>query len=146
VTVNYDEGVFVGYRFYDQFGQTPLFPFGFGLSYTTFRYSDLQTEHSGEKATVRFKVTNSGPREGAEVAQLYLGFPPAAAEPPKQLRGFEKVRLKPGESKVVSIALDRSSVSAWDTGSGQWKVFAGAYSVMAGGSSRDLPLKGTLNW
>jgi beta-glucosidase len=145
MTVNYSEGVFVGYRFYDAIGQTPLFPFGFGLSYTSFRYSDLQVEHAaGEQATVRFKVTNTGAREGAEVAQLYLGFPAAAEEPPKQLRGFEKVRLKRGESKIVSMPLDHDSFAVWDRDSGGWKVFPGAYTAMVGGSSRDIALRGTL--
>ena len=143
-TVHFDEGVFVGYRFYDAHNQTPLFPFGFGLSYTTFRYGDLQVEHaSGEQATVRVKVTNTGSREGAEVAQLYLGFPAAAEEPPKQLRGFEKLRLKPGESKVATMPLDRTSLAAWDTGTSQWTVFPGTYSVMVGSSSRDIALRGS---
>jgi beta-glucosidase len=146
MTVNYDEGAFVGYRFYDAHNQTPLFPFGFGLSYTSFRYSDLQVNHSsGEQAAIHFKLTNTGSREGAEVAQLYLGFPAAAQEPPKQLRGFEKVNLKPGESKVISLNLDSESLSAWDEDAGKWKVFPGAYSVMVGGSSRDIALRGALN-
>ena len=88
MTVNFNEGVLVGYRFYDAKNQQPLFPFGFGLSYTTFRYSDLQVAHaSGHDVTVRVKVANTGARDGAEVAQLYLGFPTAAEEPPRQLRG-----------------------------------------------------------
>ena len=146
MTVNYDEGVFVGYRFYDANGQTPLFPFGFGLSYTSFTYSDLQVEHTAAaRATVRFKVINTGSREGAEAAQLYLGFPAAAEEPPKQLRGFEKFTLRPGESKIVSIALDSDSFAAWDRNAGRWRVFPGTYTVMVGGSSRDIALRGTLD-
>jgi beta-glucosidase len=144
MTVNFDEGVMVGYRFYDQYNQTPLFPFGFGLSYTTFKYSDLQVEHtSGEQATVKVKVTNTGTREGAEVAQLYLGFPAAAEEPPKQLKGFEKLRLKPGESKVATMKLDAESLAAWDNDTSRFKVFPGAYSVMVGGSSRDIAVRGS---
>jgi beta-glucosidase len=143
MTVNYDEGVFVGYRFYDAKGQTPLFPFGFGLSYTSFRYSDLKVDHtSDEQAAVSFSVTNTGSREGAEVAQLYLGFPAAAEEPPKELRGFEKLTLKPGETKVVSMHLDRDSLAAWVQTVGDWRVFPGAYSVMVGSSSRNIALRG----
>ena len=145
-TVNYDEGILAGYRFYDANGQTPLFPFGFGLSYTSFRYSDLRVDHpSGHEATIRFQVTNSGSREGAEVAQLYLGFPTAAAEPPKQLRGFEKIRLKRGESKVLSIHLASDSFAAWDEEAARWVVFPGDYSVMVGSSSRDILLRGAIH-
>jgi beta-glucosidase len=145
MTVNFAEGVLVGYRWYDAKNQEPLFPFGYGLSYTTFRYSNLQIEHDGgEQATVRVRVTNAGTREGAEVVQLYLGSPAAAEEPPKQLKGFEKVLLKPGEWKVVTMKLDKDSLAAYDTERHSWKVYPGTYSVMVGSSSRDLPLKGTL--
>ncbi len=144
MTVNFNEGVQVGYRYYDANNQEPLFPFGHGLSYTTFRYSGLEVSHaSGEQASVRVKVTNTGGREGAAVAQLYLGYPAAAQEPPKVLRGFEKLRLKPGESKVATMALDRESLAAWDADTNQWKVYPGIYSVMVGSSSREIALKGT---
>jgi beta-glucosidase len=139
ITVNFDEGVFVGYRFYDAHNQTPLFPFGFGLSYTTFRYSDLQVSPS----RVSVKVMNSGTREGAEVLELYLGFPPEAGEPPKQLKGFEKLRLKPGESKVATMTLDNNSISAWDSDTGKWRIYPGSYGVMVGSSSRDIALTGS---
>ena len=102
MTANFDEGVLVGYRWYDAKGQEPLFPFGFGLSYTTFKYSDLQVSKAGDETTVKVKVTNSGKVAGAEIVQLYIGCPAAAEEPPKQLRGFDKVQLKPGESKTVT--------------------------------------------
>jgi beta-glucosidase len=144
MTVNYAEGVLVGYRWYDAKNQEPLFPFGYGLSYTTFRYEELQVEHSGgEQAVVKVRVTNTGSRAGAEVVQLYLGSPAAAEEPPKQLKGFEKVWLKPGESKIVSMKLDNDNLAAWDTDSHSWKIFPGTYSVMVGGSSRDIRLKGS---
>jgi beta-glucosidase len=143
-TVNYSEGVLVGYRWYDAKNAEPLFPFGFGLSYTAFRYSDLQIEQKGrEQVTVKARVTNSGKREGAEVVQLYLGSPAAAEEPPKQLKGFEKVLLKPGESKIVTMQLDKEALAAWDPEIHGWKVYSGAYSVMVGSSSRDIRLKGT---
>ena len=142
MTANYSEGVLVGYRFYDAKNQEPLFPFGYGLSYTTFRYDDLQVRRTGDaQATVAARVTNTGTREGAEVVQLYLGSPAAAEEPPKQLKGFEKIVLKPGESKVVTMKLIRDSFSAWDTESHDWKIYPGTYSIMVGSSSRDIRLR-----
>jgi beta-glucosidase len=123
---NYSEGVLVGYRWYDAKNQTPLFPFGFGLSYTSFQYSGARVEHkAGDDATVSVRVTNSGKRAGAEVVQLYLGFPAEAAEPPQQLKGFERVELKPGESKVVTMAVNKDSLAAWDEGGHAWKVYPG---------------------
>ena len=144
MTANYSEGVLVGYRYYDAKNQEPLFPFGYGLSYTTFRYGDLQLERAGdERVTVKVRVTNTGTRDGAEVVQLYLGSPAAAEEPPKQLKGFEKILLKPGESKVVAMKLDTNSLAAWDTESHAWKVYPGTYSIMVGSSSRDIRLRGS---
>ena len=143
MTVNYSEGVLVGYRWYDAKNQEPLFPFGFGLSYTSFRYGNLQIEQDGnERAMVKVQVTNVGKRRGAEVVQLYIGCPAAAEEPPKQLKGFEKIWLEPGEEETVTMKLDRNSLAAWDAESGAWKVHSGSYSVMVGGSSRDIRLKG----
>ena len=143
MTVNYSEGVNVGYRWYDAKNQEPLFPFGHGLSYTAFRYDDLKVEHSGgDEAVVKARITNTGKREGAEVVQLYLGSPAAAQEPPKQLKGFEKIMLKPGEGRIVTMKLDRNSLAAWDTESHAWRVYPGTYSIMVGSSSRDIRLKG----
>jgi beta-glucosidase len=142
--VNYNEGLLVGYRWYDAKNQTPLFPFGYGLSYTTFRYSDLKIERgAGDLTTIKVKITNAGTCEGAEVVQLYLGDPVAAGEPPKQLKGFEKVWLKPGESKSVSMALNRDSLSIWDAEAHGWKLVPGTYTVNLGSSSRDIRLKGS---
>jgi beta-glucosidase len=142
MTVNYSEGVLVGYRWYDARNQEPLFPFGYGLSYTTFRYGDLQIERTGdEEAAVNVRITNTGTREGAEVVQLYLGSPAAAEEPPKQLKGFEKVLLKPGETKTATMKLDRNSFAAWDSENHAWRVYPGIYSIMVGSSSRDIRLK-----
>jgi beta-glucosidase len=87
-------------------------------------------------------VTNAGKREGAEAAQLYPGYPPAAEEPPKQLPGFERVRLKPGESKAVTMERDKKSLGAWDSNAHDCRVYAGSYSVLVGSSSRDIRLKG----
>ncbi len=144
MTANYSEGVLVGYRYYDAKNQVPLFPFGYGLSYTTFRYGDLQLERVGdEQVTVKARVTNAGSRDGAEVVQLYLGSPAAAEEPPKQLKGFEKILLKSGESKIVTMKLDTNSLAAWDMESHAWKVYPGIYSIMVGSSSRDIRLRGS---
>jgi beta-glucosidase len=131
-------------RWYDAYKQDPLFPFGHGLSYTTFRYSDLKIDRLDKyQANVSLHVTNTGKRAGAEVVQLYIGSPAVAEEPPKQLRGFEKIILKPGESKIVSMKLDKSSLSAWDSENHAWKAFLGTYSIMAGSSSRDIRLTGS---
>jgi beta-glucosidase len=139
--VHYDEGIFVGYRWFDQNGIVPLFPFGHGLSYTTFAYSDVKlssTAGDGSSVTVSVNVTNTGSRAGAEVAQLYLGFPSYAGEPPRQLKGFEKVTLAAGASATVSFALDSRSFSIWDEATGAWVVPHGQYDVLVGASSRDI--------
>lgn len=140
-TVDFDEGVLVGYRWYEAKDQEPLFPFGFGLSYTTFKYGELQLSGAGTNRSVSVTITNAGTRSGAEVAQLYVGFPKEADEPPSQLKGFEKVFLKPGESKTVKFQLDRDVLSAWNAVTGQWQTYGGKYTVGIGGSSRDLRAK-----
>ena len=144
-TANFTEGVFVGYRWYDAKTRQPLFPFGHGLSYTTFRYDTLQVQSSGDSAAVKVRVTNTGTRAGAEVAQLYVEFPPESLEPPRQLKGFDKVMLKPGESKTVTFSLDRSVLSAWDEAAHGWKLYPGTYTAHAGSSSRDLRAKGVFS-
>jgi beta-glucosidase len=131
----------VGYRWYDAKNQAPLFPFGFGLSYTTFKYSALNLSGAGANRSVRVMITNTGSRSGAEVAQLYVRFPEAAGEPPRQLKGFEKVFLKPGESKSVKFVLDRNTLSAWNTEMGRWQTYGGKYMVEIGSSSRDIRAK-----
>lgn len=141
--VNFTEGLLVGYRWFDAKTQTPLFPFGHGLSYTTFKYAGLKIERGGASQTVKVEVTNRGAREGAEVVQLYLGFPEAAGEPPKQLKGFEKVWLKPGERKTVSMVVNRDSLSVWDETTHAWKLVPGTYAVNVGSSSRDIRLRGS---
>ncbi|HEY7621455.1 MAG TPA: glycoside hydrolase family 3 C-terminal domain-containing protein [Solirubrobacteraceae bacterium] len=122
--VHYDEGLLVGYRWYDATGQRPLFPFGYGLSYADFRFSGLQV--SGDVATVR--VTNTSHRAGSTVAQAYLSFPRSAGEPPRQLKGYAKVALGPGRSAVVSFRLDPADLAT-----------PGRYTLFVGSSSRDLP-------
>jgi beta-glucosidase len=142
---HYDEGVFVGYRWYDEKNLTPAYPFGFGLSYTTFALSGLQVDQGSR--VVRAVVTNTGGRTGHAVPQLYLGLPDQSAsvqQPPAALKGFTKVELAPGESRTVTFPLDERALSYWDTGSSAWKVTKGCARVKVGFSSRDLPLNGTL--
>ncbi|HEU5034297.1 MAG TPA: glycoside hydrolase family 3 C-terminal domain-containing protein [Mycobacteriales bacterium] len=138
----YSERLLVGYRWYDEKHIRPLFPFGFGLSYTTFRYSGLRVQPTSHGVQVRFRVTNTGQRAGAEVAQLYVSDPPAAHEPPKQLKGYAKVELQAGESQVVTLRLNKRAFSYWSTSKHAWTVAPGCYGVRVGGSSRDLPLHG----
>jgi beta-glucosidase len=137
--VHYDEGLKVGYKWYDAEKKTPLFPFGFGLSYTTYAYSDLKVK-PGKSTTVSFLVKNTGSRPGMEIAQIYAGLPAEAGEPPKRLVGFRKVQLNVGESKEVSVSIEPMYLSVYDEGSESWKLVPGGYSFMAGGSSQDLPL------
>jgi beta-glucosidase len=136
----YDEGLKVGYKWYDAEKKPVLFPFGFGLSYTSFAYSGL-TVTSGESATVSFTVKNTGKRAGSEVAQVYASLPDAAGEPPKRLVGWTKVELKPGEAKQVSVAVGRDRLSIFDEGSDAWKLVPGSYVIRVGSSSQDLPLQ-----
>ena len=145
-TAHYSEGLALGYRWYDQSRITPLFPFGFGLSYTTFAYSDLAVSamSPGGSATVSATVTNTGRRYGSDVMQLYVSDPASAGEPPQQLKGFRKVTLKAGQSARESFTVRRRDLAVWSTGSGGWTTMAGTYGVSVGDSSRTLPLAGTL--
>ncbi len=138
-TVHYTQGSKVGYKWYESESKPVLFPFGFGLSYTTFSYSDLQVE-PGASPTVIFTVKNTGDRAGQEVAEVYAGLPAGANEPPKRLVGWSKVQLKAGESKQVRIAIPRLYLSIYDERQPGWKLVPGSYSLMVGGSSADLPL------
>lgn len=148
--VKYAEGVYVGYRYYTSKHVQPLFPFGFGLSYTTFSFSNLKV--SPEEAspngpiTVSFDVTNTGQREGADVAQLYVGDPSAKIDRPvKELKGYEKIRLEPGKTQHVTLALNHRSLAYWDTASNNWKVDPGKFVVYVGDSSEHTPLTHDFN-
>jgi beta-glucosidase len=147
--VQFSEGLDIGYRWYDAKGLTPLFPFGYGLSYTSFRYSDLRIQRSPDGATgdvaVSATVTNTGSRAGADVAQLYLDDPAAAGEPPRQLAGFDRVALKPGQSQRVTFQITPRSEEWWDTAANGWSSTPGAYGVSVGDSSATagLPLSGS---
>ncbi len=149
--IRYTEGLQVGYRWFQAQGIKPLFPFGFGLSYTTFKLSDLAvsgTKNDGtQPITVEFTVKNTGKVAGAEVGQVYLGIP-VAGQPPKRLVGFKKVTLQPGESQRVSIVIDPAAtnhpLAVWDYCSGSFAVKPGDYTVYVGSSSEDTPLTATV--
>ncbi|MEU0881861.1 glycoside hydrolase family 3 C-terminal domain-containing protein [Lentzea sp. NPDC005914] len=137
---DYSERLQVGYRWYDASGTAPLFPFGHGLGYTTFSYSGLTVT----PAAVSFDVRNTSSRTGSAVPQVYVGYPEAAGEPPRQLRGFSKVSLAPGESRRVSVELDREAFAIWDTEDRAFRVPGGEYTISVGSSSRDVRLTGTV--
>ena len=142
--VHYDEGVKVGYKWYDVENKPVLFPFGFGLSYTTFNYSGLKVA-PGSETTVSFTLKNTGTRAGAEIAEVYAALPASAGEPPKRLVGWDKVHLNAGESKEVSVAVRPLYLSIYDEGSNSWKLVPGSYTFMVGGSSQSLPLSEKVN-
>ena len=139
-TVRYDEGLKVGYKRYDAENKKPLFPFGFGLSYTTYAYSDFKVK-PGKEPSVSFTVKNTGSRAGAEIAQVYAALPASAGEPPKRLVAWSKVRLAPGESKQVTLTIDPLYLSIYDESASAFKLVPGSYTFMAGTSSQDLPLQ-----
>jgi beta-glucosidase len=146
-TVQYSEGVNVGYRWYDSQGLTPLFPFGFGLSYTSFSFSNLAVGSltAGGTATVTATVTNTGSRAGADVAQLYVTDPAASGEPPRQLEGFARVNLQPGASQTVSFPLTQRNLQFWNSSANNWATSTGSYTIKVGDSDANLPLSGTLS-
>jgi len=145
--VKYSEGVFVGYRHYDKTGSKPAFPFGYGLSYTTFKYGNLsvtpQSADLAERVTVSFDVTNTGSREGAEVAEVYVGDGHARVpRPVKELKGFSKVMLKAGETRHVQVPLDKRAFSYYDVDRKDWVAAPGEFTIVVGGSSDNTPLRG----
>jgi beta-glucosidase len=139
----YDEGLKVGYKWYDAEKKEPLFPFGFGLSYTTYVYSELKTT-SDDGLTVTFKVKNTGNRAGEETAEVYLTLPPSTHEPPRRLVGWCKISLDPGEQKDVTAKVDPQMISIFNPDKNVWEIAPGEYKVWAGGSSRDLPLSASI--
>jgi beta-glucosidase len=146
----YSEGVFVGYRHFDKHNIEPQFPFGHGLSYTSFEYSNIRLSRShiksGEPLTVEIQLKNSGRREGAEVVQFYIQDVQASVERPiKELKGFEKVMLKPGQSKVVKTEFNERSFAFYDTSQKKWVVEPGQFKVLVGSSSRDIRLTASFN-
>ena len=143
--VHYDEGLKVGYKWYDAEKKSVLYPFGYGLSYTTYDYSGLNVEQGADKKlTVTFNLTNSGPRAGSEVAEVYASLPESADEPPKRLIGWSKVKLASGESRQVTVEIDPLYLSVYDEATNQTKTVPGEYTIRVGGSSKDLPLHKTI--
>lgn len=145
--LHYSEEVFVGYRWYDARDIAPLFPFGYGLSYTQFAYRDLTLDRAtlgpGETLQVSCTVENIGRREGSEVVQLYIGFPASPVRrPPKELRRFQRVRLSPGEAITVTFVLDARDLAYFDEAAAAWVAPAGSYEVLVGAHSRDIRLRG----
>ena len=143
--VKYNEGLYVGYRYYTSMNKQPLYPFGYGLAYTTFGFSGLQVSPESASAegpiTVSFDVENTGQRAGATVAQVYVGDPSAQVKrPAKELKGYEKVHLQPGEKKHVTVTLDRRALAYWDVNSNGWKVDPGKFTVYLGDSSQNTPI------
>lgn len=162
----FDDGNFIDYKWFNKYNITPRYEFGYGLTYTTFNYSQTATATktsnltagyaSGARAVggredlwdvvahVASSISNTGSIEGQETAQLYVSFPAAADEPVRQLRGFEKVAIQPGQSQPVSFELVRRDLSVWDTTAQEWKVESGEYTFWVGASSSDLKSKTTL--
>jgi len=139
-SVEYSEAAKVGYKWYEAEKKPVLFPFGYGLSYTSFRYSGLKVSADG--ASVSFTLKNEGKRKGAEVAEVYAAIPAAAGEPWKRLVGWQKVELAPGESRELTVLTEGLAMSVWDEGAKKFVMTPGAYKVMVGGSSAELGLVG----
>jgi beta-glucosidase len=144
----YSEGIYVGYRGFDKGTVEPLFPFGYGLSYTRFDYSDLKISPSkaaaGEPVEVAMQVRNSGSRAGAEVVQLYLHDVKSSIDRPlKELKGFQRVTLKPGEARTLKFTLDQAAMSFFSTAKDEWMAVPGDFEVWIGASSRDIRLQGS---
>lgn len=146
--VKYKDKLMVGYRYWTSTGKHPLYPFGYGLSYTTFSFSNLKAPatSAADSVEVSFDVTNTGAAEGAEVAQLYVSDPSAKAKrPERELKGFAKVRLAPGESKHITLNLDARSFSYWDESTHKWTVDPGKFVLRVGDSSENTPLSADIN-
>ena len=146
-TVNLTEGIYVGYRGYQHNNEQVEYPFGYGLSYTSFKYSNLNTTVTGgTAATARFTVTNTGSVAGAEVPQVYVGTLPTKKvdTPPRQLAGWDKITLAPGQSKTVTVALNKQSMSYWDSYANKWIMPSGNLKVIVGNSATNTALTGTV--
>jgi beta-glucosidase len=147
--VVYKEGIFVGYRGYEHNHVKPLFPFGYGLSYTTFKFANVavspESAGANPQVNVTFDVMNTGSRKGAEVAQVYVSDDHAKTErPERELKGFERVELAPGETKHVSVTLDARAFAYWKTSTSKWTIDPGKFTVHVGDSVEDAPLNGSV--
>jgi beta-glucosidase len=144
--VEYREGIFMGYRGYEKNNVQPLFPFGYGLSYTSFEYSDISVNGAGREFTVTLKVKNTGKVAGAEVAQVYVTDDQCTVvRPVKELKGFEKVFLKPGEEKMLSLTLDQEAFRFYDPYKHDFVIEPGTFTISVGSSSADIRLDVSLN-
>ena len=141
----YDEGLLVGYKWFDAKKKPVLFPFGFGLSYTTYAYSRLKVTDVGQES-VTFTVKNTGSRAGAEIAEVYAALPTDPAEPPKRLVGWSKVVLQPGESKEVTVSIQPEYLSIFDEANDSWKLLPGKYTFFVGPSSQNMALHQSIEW
>jgi beta-glucosidase len=141
--LNYTEGAEVGYKWFEATGKQPLFPFGFGLSYTSYVYSGLTVDDA--QRTVHFTIHNTGTRKGTEIAEVYVALPTTAKEGYKRLVAWKRVELAPGESKDVTLAMNPLYLSVFNTDTDSWQLLQGDYKVMAGASSTNTPLKATLH-
>jgi len=149
--IYYEEGIYVGYRYFDKEQIDPFFPFGFGLSYTNFRLSNLRIDNDVIKVigefTILVDIENIGEYAGAEVIQVYIADNECSIDrPPKELQGFEKVYLEPGEKKTVEITLDESALEFYSIKRGKFIIEEGSFTIYVGSSSRDLPLSTKLNF
>jgi beta-glucosidase len=138
--VRYPEGLEVGYKWFDAEHEQPLFPFGFGLSYSTFAYSNLQARWHDDALSVSFSLRNTSSRAGTEIAEAYLTFPGGTGEPPKRLIGWVRVALAAGQGRTVSLRIDPLNLSIFDARDSRWRIFPGRYTVLVGSSALDLPL------
>jgi beta-glucosidase len=143
--VTYNEGVKVGYKWYDAENKPVLVPFGYGLSYTSYSYSNLAVTRGKGDVHVSFTVTNTGARPGAEIAEVYASLPAAAGEPPKRLVGWSKIKLNAGESKEAAVAVDPKYLSIFNVDKNTWQLLPGDYTILVGGSSQSLPLKDSVS-
>jgi beta-glucosidase len=142
---DYNEGFKVGYKWYDAEKKPVLFPFGYGLSYTSYKYAGLSVTQ-GKTVNATFTVANTGARAGAEIAEVYASLPASAGEPPKRLVGWSKVKLKAGEKRTVTVEIDPKYLSIFDEQKDGWALVPGDYTILVGGSSQDLPLKAAINF
>jgi beta-glucosidase len=138
--IEYDEGLKVGYKWYDAETKPVLFPFGFGLSYSKFVYSGLSIANDHVIA-VSFSIRNASTRDGVEIAEVYASLPDSAGEPPKRLIGWARVELAAGESRAITIPIARDNLTVFDADADGWKLVPGNYTVQVGGSSQDIRLQ-----
>ena len=143
----YLDDIFVGYRYFDTYKVEPEFAFGYGLSYTSFEYSNLKLSKSGKQVSVSFQVKNTGKRAGAEVPQVYVHQQKSALpRPEKELKGFSKVFLQPGETKTVQLTLDESAFKYFDDHKNSWVLEPGGFDILVASASNLVRMKGTVNW